>query len=218
MDDPSFSSLALKAVQQAFQLLLTQVCFIFQLALLDDEHQLHLDEVLLVHQTFGAQVTGQDVKDDALPVVQVLLKLPGILMLLYQDAASGALIAGETEDAQDFCVPGRGSQCLPQPAQGSTRIHPHTRYPDTHPQEATSIHAPPPQSPPQKAPRYTLRNTRAICGLKKSKTWRCSQLVKDYKGAGAEVGAGGCVRPGRFPDNTADGAKWTKISAFNEVS
>lgn len=35
---PSLASLGLQAVQQALQLLLTQVYFVFQLVLLDDEH------------------------------------------------------------------------------------------------------------------------------------------------------------------------------------
>lgn len=82
---PSFASFGLKAVQQALQLLLTQVDFVVQLPLLDDEGGLHLHEVLVVRQALLAEVAGQDVEDDALAAVQVLFQLLGVLVLLDQD-------------------------------------------------------------------------------------------------------------------------------------
>ena len=70
---PSFASLWLKAVEQALQLLLSQVYFVTQVLLLDDKHEIYLDKVLLVHQALGSQVAGQDMEDNALLAVQVVL-------------------------------------------------------------------------------------------------------------------------------------------------
>lgn len=59
---------------------------VLQLTLLDDEGRLHLHEVLVVRQAVVAQVAGQDVEHEALPAVQVLLQLLGVLVLLDEDA------------------------------------------------------------------------------------------------------------------------------------
>ena len=165
---PSFASLGLQAVQEALQLLLTQVYFVFQLALFDDERRLHLDEVLVVRQALGAQVADQDVEDDAFPAVQVLLQLPGVFVLLDQDALlleQGLLDRQKTHkpagDPAGRETGGRrreAGQSLPPPAQRGAGIHPRPykapRY--TAPRGA-EIHRRMryPDIPQHEAPRYT---------------------------------------------------------------
>lgn len=72
-------------LQQTPDLLLAQLYFVIQLPLLDEECGLHFHEVLVVLELLGGQVIGQDVQHHALPPVQVLLELPGILMLASQN-------------------------------------------------------------------------------------------------------------------------------------
>lgn len=58
-----------KAVRQTLELLLPQLDLVLQLALLDNERRLHLDEVLIVGQVLLTQTVGQDIVDDVLPPV-----------------------------------------------------------------------------------------------------------------------------------------------------
>lgn len=79
-----FSSLRLQAVKQALELLFAQVYLVFQLRLLDDEGGLQLQEMLLVGHTLLAEVAGQDVEPDRIPVVLVLLQFLGVLKMQDQ--------------------------------------------------------------------------------------------------------------------------------------
>lgn len=74
-----------KGLQQTLDLLLTQLYFVIQLPLLDEERGLHLHEVLVVLELLSRQVIGQDVQHHTLPSVQVLLELPCILVLPGQN-------------------------------------------------------------------------------------------------------------------------------------
>lgn len=73
-----------QALCQALELLLAQLDFVVQLPLLDDERRLHLDEVAVVFQVLGVQVSLHDGKHQPLSAVQVLLQLLGVVMLPHQ--------------------------------------------------------------------------------------------------------------------------------------
>lgn len=74
-----------ETLQQTLDLLLAQLDLVVQLALLDEERRLHFHEMLVVLELLLGEVVGQDVQHHTLPAVQVLLELPGILVLSGQD-------------------------------------------------------------------------------------------------------------------------------------
>lgn len=74
-----------KTLQQTLDLLLAQLDLVVQLPLLDEEGGLHLHKVLVVLELLLREVIGQDVQHHALPSIQVLLELPGVLVLASQD-------------------------------------------------------------------------------------------------------------------------------------
>lgn len=73
-----------QAVHQTLQLLLAQLDFILELALLDNERRLHLHKVLVVREAVLLQVARQDLVNHTLSAVQVLLQLLCVLVLSDQ--------------------------------------------------------------------------------------------------------------------------------------
>lgn len=73
-----------QAVHQTLQLLLAQLDFILELALLDNERRLHLHKVLVVREAVLLQVARQDLANHTLSAVQVLLQLLCVLVLSDQ--------------------------------------------------------------------------------------------------------------------------------------
>lgn len=74
-------ALGLEVFAQPVQLLLPLSDELVQVPLADHKRRLHVDEAPVLVQLRPGQVPGQDVQDQALPSVQVLLQLPGVLVL-----------------------------------------------------------------------------------------------------------------------------------------